>query len=113
MPSGMAVAADGTACASRRVRRRAPLTAYPQEAILAEPTTTHAAGLAPGDAVRIHTDDPALEDVNGLSGRVVHCEDPGPDSAVLAHGCLVELEEAPRRQEPRRVWVTIDKLVRL
>lgn len=74
---------------------------------------TKAAGLAPGDAVRIHTDDPTLEDVNGMSGRVVHCEDPGPDSGVLAHGCLVELEELPRRLEPRRVWVTIDKLVRL
>jgi hypothetical protein len=48
-----------------------------------------------------------------MSGSVVHCEDPEPGSAVLAHGCLVELEESPRRLEPRRVWVTIDKLVRL
>jgi hypothetical protein len=68
--------------------------------------------------VRIHSEDPTLEDVNGMTGRVVHCEDPqvGTDavgSDTLAHGCLVELEDTPRRAEPRRVWVTIDKLVRL
>lgn len=71
------------------------------------------AGLAPGDAVRIHTDDPTLEDVNGMTGRVVHCEDPDPGSGTLASGCLVELDDTPRHQEPRRVWVTIDKLIRL
>ncbi len=85
---------------------------------MVEPNVPEAAGLAPGDLVRIHTDDPRLEDVNGMTGRVVHCEDPnvGTDAAgsdILAHGCLVELDDVPRRAEPLRVWVTIDKLVRL
>jgi hypothetical protein len=80
---------------------------------MADSNTTVGAGLAPGDIVRIHTDDPALEDVNGMTGRIVHCEDPGPDSGTLANGCLVELDDSPTRAEPRRAWVTIDKLVRL
>lgn len=70
-------------------------------------------GLAVGDRVRIHTDDPMLEDVNGIAGRIVHCEDAGGDAGMLASGCLVELDDVPQRLEPRRVWVTIDKLIRL
>jgi hypothetical protein len=80
---------------------------------MAQPVVHESAGLAPGDAVRIHTDDPTLEDVNGITGRIVHCEDPDVGSGTLAYGCLVELDDVPQRQEPRRVWVTIDKLVRL
>ena len=77
-----------------------------------------AAGLAAGDAVRINTDDPALEDVNGMTGRIVHCAEPnvGTDaggSDLLSGGCLVELDGTPAEEQPRRVWVTIDKLIRL
>lgn len=78
-----------------------------------DPVQEGAAGLAPGDRVRVHTDDPALEDVNGLTGCVVHCADPEAGSGTLVHGCLVELEEPPRAAGARRVWVTIDKLIRL
>jgi hypothetical protein len=85
---------------------------YSVEAIMAESTVSQTAGLAPGDVVRIHSEDPTLEDVNGLTGRIVHCEDPDVGSGTLAYGCLVELDDVPQRQEPRRVWVTIDKLVR-
>lgn len=80
---------------------------------MAEPVVPEAAGLTPGEAVRIHTDDPTLEEVNGMTGRIVHCEDPEVGSGTLVYGCLVELDGVPHRQEPRRVWVTIDKLVRV
>lgn len=85
---------------------------------MAEPSETEATGLAPGDHVRIHTEDPSFEDVNGMTGRIVHCADPnvGTDAAgsdVLAHGCLVELDENARHPAAHRVWVTIDKLIRL
>ena len=80
---------------------------------MADSTVPHAAGLVPGDVVRIHTDDPTLEEVNGMTGRIVHCEDPEAGSGMLAYGCLVEFDDVPERQEPHRVWVTIDKLVRV
>ena len=85
---------------------------------MAETGNEAAAGLAPGDAVRINTDDPALEDVNGMTGRIVHCAEPnvGTDaggSDLLASGCLVELDGTPASAQPQRVWVTIDKLIRL
>jgi hypothetical protein len=84
-----------------------------QEETMVDPIVPEAAGLTPGETVRIHTDDPTLEDVNGMTGHVVHCEDPEVGSGTLAYGCLVELDDSPRHAEPRRVWVTIDKLVRL
>jgi hypothetical protein len=80
---------------------------------MAHPEVPQSTGLAAGEAVRIQSDDPTLEDVNGMSGRIVHCEDPDVGSGTLAFGCLVELDDVPQRQEPRRVWVTIDKLVRI
>lgn len=80
---------------------------------MVDPVVPEASGLTPGELVRIHTDDPTLEDVNGMTGRVVHCEDPEAGSGMLAYGCLVELDDSLRPAEPRRVWVTIDKLIRV